>query len=165
VESYLAIERERFEARLTTSIDVPAELRALPVLPLLVQPLVENAVKHGISPLRRGGTVSVSASLDAVRDGGGTGRLLRIVVADTGVGIDQLTLGGMATDQGVGLRSIEQRLALHYGPGAGLEIAGAPGLGTRAELRVPVAPAALSRNVARAVGAVPDHATGTRAAS
>jgi anti-sigma regulatory factor (Ser/Thr protein kinase) len=164
VESYLAIERERFEARLTTSIDVPEDLRALPVLPLLVQPLVENAVKHGISPLRRGGTVSVSASLDVAGDGRASFPLLRITVADTGAGLDHLTIDAIATDQGVGLRSIEQRLALHYGPRAGLEITGAPGLGTRAELRVPITPEALARNTAHAVG-TPDRATGTRAAS
>ena len=56
VESYLAIERERFQERLGVSIEVPAELRHARVPPLLLQPLVENAVKHGIGSMRAGGT-------------------------------------------------------------------------------------------------------------
>jgi signal transduction histidine kinase len=138
VESYLAIEQERFEERLTVRIDVPDTLRTIPILPLLVQPLVENAVKHGISPLRRGGTVSVSASLDSADNVGGASTVLRITVADTGTGLDRATPDDAITSGGVGLRSIEQRIALHYGANARLEITSAPGLGTRAELRLPL---------------------------
>ena len=69
VESYLDIELARFEQRLRVRIDVPAALRSLRVPPLLLQPIVENAVKHGISPLMRGGHVTVTAWLDdAERD-------------------------------------------------------------------------------------------------
>jgi LytS/YehU family sensor histidine kinase len=137
VESYLAIERERFEERLVVHVDVPVALRTIPVLPLLVQPLVENAVKHGIAPLRRGGTVSVSAALDSTDDGRGSPATLRITVTDTGAGIDPLTRDDASAGSGVGLRSIEQRLALHYGSDARLEITSVPGHGTRAELRLP----------------------------
>jgi hypothetical protein len=138
VESYLAIERERFEERLTVRVDVPEALRSVPVLPLLIQPLVENAVKHGISPLRRGGTVSVSASLDRSDNGRRSTTVLRVVVADTGVGADHLTIAARGDGAGIGLRSIEQRLALHYGKEAALVITSAAGLGTRAELRLPM---------------------------
>src|SRR5581483_11529114 len=65
VESYLEIERARFEQRLSVRIDVPTDLRALRIPPLLLQPIVENAVKHGIAPLTEGGEVSVIARLDA----------------------------------------------------------------------------------------------------
>ena len=138
VESYLAIERERFEERLVTRIDVPDDLRALPVLPLLVQPLVENAVKHGISPLKRGGTVTVSAAVESVGGGRRPMLLLRVVVADTGAGLDRLTLDEHEKGEGVGLRSIERRLAVHYGAAAALQVTSAPGLGTRAELQLPI---------------------------
>jgi two-component system LytT family sensor kinase len=138
VESYLAIERERFEERLTTRIDVPDELRALPVLPLLVQPLVENAVKHGISPLKRGGTVTISASLDTAEDARRSMSMLRVTVADTGAGLDSLTLDEPGKGEGVGLRSIERRLAVHYGDRASLAVTSLPGLETRAELRLPM---------------------------
>jgi len=143
VASYLAIEHERFEDRLVTRIDVPDDLRALPVLPLLVQPLVENAVKHGISPLKRGGTVTVSAALDPVEDSRRPVSILRVTVADTGAGLDRLTLGGSGKGEGVGLRSIERRLLVHYGDRAALEVTSAPGLGTRAELRLPIEPESL----------------------
>jgi hypothetical protein len=144
VESYLAIERERFEERLTVRIDVPADLRTIPVLPLLVQPLVENAVKHGISPLRRGGTVSIEASLDPGDPTRRAAPTLRIMVVDTGTGLDRVRLHTSSDGGGVGLRSIEQRLELHYGTEASLELTSSPGLGTRAELRLPVTDAAVS---------------------
>jgi signal transduction histidine kinase len=158
VESYLAIERERFEERLTTRIDVPDELRALPVLPLLVQPLVENAVKHGISPLKRGGTVTVSASLDAVEGGRRPVSILRVTVTDTGAGLDRLTLDERGNGEGVGLRSIERRLAVHYGDDAALEVTSAPGLGTRAELRLPIAHEVLSADASPMVSRRADTA-------
>jgi hypothetical protein len=138
VEAYLAIEHERFEERLAVHIDVPRELRTVPVLPLLIQPLVENAVKHGISPLKRGGTVSVSATLEMVGGRRGTQRRLRVIVVDTGAGLDRLALDTRISGGGVGLRSIHRRLAVHYGSEATLEVSGAPGRGTRAELCLPV---------------------------
>ena len=144
VESYLAIERERFEERLTTRIDVPDELRALPVLPLLVQPLVENAVKHGISPLKRGGTVTISASLDTTDDPRRPMSMLRVTVADTGAGLGRLTFDEPGKGEGVGLRSIERRLAVHYGNRASLAITSVPGLETRAEVRLPIAQESLA---------------------
>jgi LytS/YehU family sensor histidine kinase len=136
VEAYLAIERERFEERLTVDIDVAPELRAVPVLPLLIQPLVENAVKHGISPVKRGGRVSVSAALE-LAEGRQAKRFLRVRVSDTGVGVGHLTIDAGGGD-GVGLRSIHRRLAVHYGAEAALDVTGAAGHGTRAELRLPV---------------------------
>jgi len=162
VESYLAIERERFEERLTTRIDVPDELRALPVLPLLVQPLVENAVKHGISPLKRGGTVTISASLDTTADARRSVSMLRVTVADTGVGLDRLTLDEPGKGEGVGLRSIERRLAVHYGNRASLAITSLPGLETRAELRLPIAQESLTAN---ATPVLPKRTDAARAAS
>ena len=162
VESYLAIERERFEERLVTRMEVPDNLRTLPVLPLLVQPLVENAVKHGISPLKRGGTVTVSAALEPVDDRRRPMSILRVTVADTGAGLDRLTLTDPANGAGVGLRSIEQRLAIHYGSNAALEVTGAPGFGTRAELRLPIEPEALP---AAASATVARHTDAARAAS
>lgn len=140
VEAYLAIEHERFEERLAVHIDAPGELRDIPVLPLLIQPLVENAVKHGISPLKRGGTVSVSATLELVESRRGAQRLLRVMVADTGAGLDRLALDTRIGGGGVGLRSIHRRLAVHYGSEATLEVTSAPDRGTRAELRLPVPP-------------------------
>jgi len=68
VESYLDIERARFEQRLRVRVDVPAGLRDLRVLPLVLQPVVENAVKHGIAAQQRGGEVTVTARLVLAED-------------------------------------------------------------------------------------------------
>jgi two-component system LytT family sensor kinase len=143
IEAYLEIEHARFEQRLRVRIDVPAALRSLRVPPLVLQPVVENAVKHGIAPLMRGGEVTVSARLDA----SASGRTLTIVVQDTGVGVSPLELhAGRAA--GVGLTNVERRLACHYGDAACLSIASVPGTGTTVELRMPaghrVAPALVS---------------------
>jgi len=80
VQDYVDIERARFGDQLRGRIDVPTELRQTQVPPLSVQSLVENAVKHGITPQRHGGEVCVSASAE--------NGCLRIEVSDTGAGFD-----------------------------------------------------------------------------
>jgi two-component system LytT family sensor kinase len=100
---------------------------------LVLQPIVENAVKHGISKQRRGGEVTVTARLD--RDG--PAPRLVLVVSDTGAGatVDALEIG-RAT--GVGLRNVERRLACQYGDAASLAIQSTPNAGTVVEIRLPV---------------------------
>jgi two-component system LytT family sensor kinase len=134
VEAYLDIERARFEERLDVTIDVPASLRHICVPPLVLQPLVENAVKHGIGKREAGGRVVVKAQLDRVTSD--PPRLL-LVVQDTGAGSSADALArGRAT--GVGLRNIERRLDVQYGPSASLSISTAPDVGTVVEVRVPI---------------------------
>jgi two-component system LytT family sensor kinase len=133
VEAYLDIERARFERRLRTTIDVPARLAGLRVPPLVLQPIVENAVKHGISPQLHGGDIRISARVDARnRDG-----QLILTVSDTGAGAarDALRRGREA---GVGLRNVERRLAGQYGATASLAIRSGPGEGTTVEIRLPL---------------------------
>ena len=84
VASYLAIERERFQERLTVSIEVPQELQHARIPPLVLQPLVENAVKHGVGPIRDGGSVTVRAWRDTTGDD--VAGFLRLTVVDTGIG-------------------------------------------------------------------------------
>ena len=108
VEHYLAIERERFEERLDVAVDVPAALRPLPVPCLLVQPLVENAVKHGIARAVHGGEVRVEARLD----GSSGTQMLVLSVRNTGA-----PLAADDRPGGVGLTNVERRLAGHYGAG------------------------------------------------
>jgi hypothetical protein len=132
IESYLAIEHERFQERLIVSIDVPAELRHARIPPLLLQPLVENAVKHGIGPMRNGGCVSVRAERDTTLDDN-TG-FLRLFVVDTGAGrnapID-------ATHDGVGLSNVEERLRHYFGATAAMSIRETVGGGMTVELCIP----------------------------
>jgi two-component system LytT family sensor kinase len=128
VDSYLAIEKARFEDRLQLSIDIPTALRTWPIPPLLVQPLVENAIKHGIARRVAGGAVSVLAREDH-------GALI-IEVIDSGPGASHAEMAA-GRRGGLGLVNIEKRLAAYYGDAASLEVATRLGEGTRASLRIP----------------------------
>jgi two-component system LytT family sensor kinase len=133
VESYLEIEQARFEERLRVCIDVPSELRTLRVPVLLLQPLVENAVKHGVATLRQGGEVTVRGALERAA----TGSLeLCLTVRDTGPGVteDHLRRGRVL---GVGLSNVERRLQGQYGAEASLSIRSVPGTGTTVTIRLP----------------------------
>jgi len=142
IESYLDIERARFEDRLRVMIDVPQSLRQIRVPALLIQPLVENAIKHGVAPCRAGGEVVILARL--ARWGGdqtfataATEQTLRIWVRDTGVGASERELArGRA--RGIGLRNVEQRIKRHYSDTATFDIRSASGVGTTVELGLPV---------------------------
>ena len=142
IESYLEIERARFEERLRVHIDVPPALRTIRVPPLLLQPLVENAVKHGIGTRQRGGEVTVRARLE----GAGTDAPhLSLTVRDTGVGATNAAFQ-RGQQRGVGLQNIERRLAGQYGAKASLSIRTALGEGTTVEIRLPVEAGYLSRS-------------------
>jgi hypothetical protein len=132
IESYLDIERARFEQRLIVHIDVPHTVRHLRVPPLLLQPIVENAVKHGLAPKVNGGSVQIVARVDH------TGRrpTLIVTVRDTGLGATDAELK-RGRSHGVGLDNIERRLAAHYGASASLSIVTARGHGTTVEIRMP----------------------------
>lgn len=138
ITAYLDIERARFEERLSVEIVVPDDLHGTPIPPLLIQPLVENAIKHGIAPYRHDGRLGLRARVD---DPGEDARTLVIQVEDSGPGLSgpaHRPRGG-----GVGLTNIEQRLERIYGGAASVTLTSRPGGGTIAELRLPfpVAPA------------------------
>jgi two-component system, LytTR family, sensor kinase len=130
VEHYLDIERERFEERLRVTVDVPAGLRRLSIPSLVVQPLVENAIKHGIAPSTDGGDVRIVAA----RDGSGADAALRITVRNTGQGLAAVDRNG----DHVGLDNVARRLAGHYGPAAQLTLSTDDRGATVAELRLPL---------------------------
>ena len=133
VEAYLDIERARFEQRLRVHIDVPERLRDVRVPPLLLQPLVENAVKHGVAPLRDGGDVVVSARL---QPGDARPETLTLTVHDTGAGATPEALAERQ-QSGVGLRNVERRLSCQYGERATLTAETAPGRGTTVTIVLP----------------------------
>ena len=116
VRKYLALERHRFSDRLEAEIVVEVDEAALDttVPPMVLQPLVENALRHGIAPSERGGTVQVE-----VEDVDGR---LRIQVTDSGVGADG-TDPLSAESEGVGLANTSARLERTYGPDAALQTA------------------------------------------
>ena len=115
VRAYLAVERLRLGAKLSVDIDVDPEALTVEIPVLSLQPLVENAVKHGIAPNPEGGSVRVEAHLKK-STGDSPGRL-RITVRDTGAGF-----AASAVKPGVGLDNVRRRLELCYGPSAALEM-------------------------------------------
>lgn len=133
VESYLEIERARFEERLTVEIDVPNDVKNLRVPALILQPLVENAVKHGISKSKLGGKVEVSAKLESRTDE----IFLKIIVSDNGTGVENSELT-RNRQKGIGLNNIEQRLFSYYGDTAVFTIKSASEKGTTAMIELPV---------------------------
>jgi two-component system, LytTR family, sensor kinase len=147
IEAYLDIEHARFEQRLRVRIDVAPNLRDLCIPPLLLQPLVENAVKHGIAPLRDGGDVIVSGHVQPSPAGSA---VLTLVVRDTGAGAAQEDLERRQRS-GVGLRNVERRLSCQYGESAALTATTAPGHGTTVTITLPADRASRDRPVRRAV--------------
>lgn len=124
---YLALMQIRMGDRLQTRFDLPAALAAKAVPSLLLQPLVENAIKHGLEPHVQGGRIDVAAARE--------GNQLVLRVRDTGAGLSS-TPAGRA---GFGLEQVRERLAALYGPAAGLVLAPADDAegGTLATLRLP----------------------------
>ena len=128
---YLALMAVRMGPRLAVRLDLPPALSALPVPPLLLQPLVENAIKHGLEPKVEGGRIEVAARRDA--------RGLVLTVRDTGVG---LGAASAATGTSFGLEQVRGRLATLHGERATLELgpaADAEG-GTLVTLTLPLPP-------------------------
>jgi sensor histidine kinase YesM len=125
VDAYLDVERARFGARLTVEESIDADARDMPVPPLIIQPLVEKAVRHGISPTVEGGPIRIEAKLD--------GGVLRIVVHDSGQGTGLIDLEEML-DGGYGLRNVRDRLVTRFGPGDWFKFESSREKGTRVEL-------------------------------
>ena len=129
VETYLKVERRRFGDKLRFNQAVTPEALTARIPALTVQPLVENAVKHGIGNLPEGGQITLSA---AVKDG-----RLKIAVADTGAGIAPAALPQLFT-RGVGLNNINERLSALYGEKSRLRIDSYPGQGATVSFWVPL---------------------------
>ncbi len=130
---YLALMQVRMGERLGSSFDLPTALAGQPVPPLLLQPLVENAIKHGLEPSVDGGRIEIAAARD--------GDTLVLSVRDTGVGL--AAAAAAATDgMRFGLEQVRERLATRYGRAASLTLAPAEaaGGGTLATIRLPLAP-------------------------
>lgn len=124
LERYLAIEQVRFSDRLRTRVEVNVAIRRAAVPQFILQPLVENAVRHGISRRTDAGLLEITAQRD--------GDTLVLTVRDNGPG-----LGPAAPASGVGLVNTRARLAALYGDRASLEIANAAGGGAAVTIRLP----------------------------
>lgn len=126
LSSYLEILAIRMGARLRFRLELPGPLAGAPLPPMLLQPLVENAVKHGLEPKIDGGEVAVDAS---AQDGA-----LVLRVTDSGLGLGAARTAG----NGTGTAQVRERLRALFGAAATLEIAGNPSGGVTALLRLPL---------------------------
>ena len=129
VEAYLDIERSRFEERLRVHVDVGWELRSIRIPALVIQPLVENAIKHGISERLAGGELRISARIE--------NSFAIIAVIDTGIGVTDTALA-LRKQRGLGLSNVEQRLQRYGSCNTPLMIRSTPGSGTTVEIRIPL---------------------------
>lgn len=125
IRPYLEILKVRMEERLQTQIEVPDGLLSAEFPQMMIQSLVENAIKHGLEPKAEGGRLLVKAE---VRHG-----KLCVIVADTGLGFGRAATAGT----GVGLANIRERLQLLYGPKASLTVAENQPSGTIVTITVP----------------------------
>jgi LytS/YehU family sensor histidine kinase len=129
--AYLDILKIRMGARLQLQIDVPEPLRAVPFPSMMLQTLVENAIKHGLEPQSGGGTVWILAR--------GLDSAVAVTVADDGRGFS--AQGG---GTGIGLRNVRERLRLAYGAAAEFSIVANFPAGVAATITVPVSAAPAS---------------------
>jgi two-component system, LytTR family, sensor kinase len=137
-QDYLWLEELRLGDRLQLDVSLADDALDCVIPPFTIQPLVENAIKHGIAPLSRPATLRVQID---ERDG-----VLHIAIADTGAG----ATAAVGASRGLGLRAVTQRLQSQFGDAAQHRIISAPGEGYRVELRLP---ATRSAHHARALAA------------
>lgn len=130
VRQYLYIQKERYEGKLSYKISAPEELLDYTVPKIILQPLVENSIYHGIKPMNVPGRITVTVEED--------GEQLLFTVADNGVGFDPAALPAKESPKksGVGLQNVDSRLKLIYGPGCGVTVDSAPGAGCTVRLTV-----------------------------
>lgn len=131
---YLDIERMRFEERLRTEFRIDDAVRNGLMPSLLLQPLVENAIKYAVSPLEYGAEITVEAQL--------VGPMLRVTVSDTGPGLspgtDPSSVFGVSSDStGIGLANIRDRLVQAYGENQRFDISNRPEGGFQVVLELP----------------------------
>ena len=133
IERYLVLEQARFGDRLQVTLRIAPEVLPVTVPVLSLQPLVENAVRHGLASTEHGGTVTILA--------GDAGPDALITIEDDGAGEDpervRRALAGDPALESVGLANVDERLRSAFGEGYGLVVETAPGAGTKVTVRVP----------------------------
>lgn len=138
IEAYLAIERARFGDKLHVEYDIEDGVERITVPGLILQPLVENAVKHGLLPKREGGTVVIRARLKEKQ-------IVELTVADNGVGMEVDPFEPALNEKragrqlsGIGLANVKSRLQSIYGEPYGIVIESKSGSGTTCTIQLPI---------------------------
>lgn len=138
IETYLEIQAMRFGEKLSYHMDVRGSTKDVVLFPLLIQPLVENAIIHGLEPKEDRGHLVVNVDID---------ELLTIQVIDDGVGMDSerlqkvkdnLSVTDHLDGKRIGIRNVHQRIQLFYGQAYGLTLSSEKGVGTTMTIRLPI---------------------------
>ncbi|HTS28442.1 MAG TPA: histidine kinase [Bryobacteraceae bacterium] len=129
LRTYLGIEQVRFGARLRVSMDVDPTVSGAPIPSLILQPVVENAIKHGLAPKVGQGHINITAALE--------GEFLRLAVEDDGVGVEATATPVPGPGNGLGLRIIADRLRTLYNGRASLNVQPADSIGSRVTILIP----------------------------
>ncbi len=154
LQPYVDIQRARFSDWLTVTTNVDADARHALMPPFVLQPLVENAIRHGLIPRGGPGRVEITARVD--------GRWLSVQVRDDGQGLPHGTMPS-ASGYGIGLRNVRERLRHLYGPDHWFALSDNPDGGTCVDIRIPyqrVSPSPAPRAAAADAVAVGDGAAG-----
>ncbi|MNB74661.1 Sensor histidine kinase YpdA [compost metagenome] len=137
VRNYFNLLQIRFPDKYSLLVDVPEDLMNLPILKLVFQPIVENAVFHGLEPKQGLGNVKITARYEE--------EYVLLRVDDDGVGMDGETLKHLnyslintasSSRFGIGLHNVNERIKLHYGESSGIQVWSRPGIGTCVTLRL-----------------------------
>lgn len=147
IRSYLEIQQVRYHDILEYDVQIPEELYDYEILKLTLQPIIENALYHGIKTKRGGGSINVSGRLEEDK--------IYLEVKDTGVGMSREVLhsirGKIArpcneTDAGFGLANVNERIRMNFGPDYGMKIDSILGEGTRVQIVIPAQPIGVTDN-------------------
>lgn len=136
IEDYLAIEMVRFGDKLKFEKEVDPRSLDVLVPSMVLQPIVENSIKHGLGPKVEGGRIRIISKA--------VGNRLLLTVEDDGMGIDEEKLLHLFEQQGIGISNVNERLKVLYGNEFRLSIHSTPGQGTRTEVEIPQLTAALA---------------------
>lgn len=128
LRAYLAIMEIRLPDRFRATIDCPPECAELPLAPMLLQPLIENAIKHGIEPSANGGEIQLITHM--------AGSMLEIEICDSGIGLDKAPT--QESNNGTGINNVRERLRVLYGEEARLTLTALPERGTCVLLQIPL---------------------------
>lgn len=145
VKDYVSIQQIRFNHRFVLNIDMTEDFKRLKILKLILQPLVENALYHGLKSCTCGGTITIRGRVDD--------RYIYLDVTDDGQGIDSSRLSGLQKSlneeasftelghrnkQSIGLKNIHSRIELYYGRGYGLSVTSEFGEWTNIRIKLPI---------------------------